>query len=230
MHILTPQEQQQPSSNGGTCLPNTNNTFFARATPTTTKSLASSSIWSNNHSKLFIILICIIILVQHHVQLVECQYSDDMQSYAINSPVAVVFDRLAPRGNPSETFAHEYLKLCPIASTTTSSITSSSTSSTTIPSLFDFGSEMTGGRRQLLNYKINFLETVQYRLLCRNTLSADDIERFRNAVERKFHMLLYIDGIPVLVPLGHANRDHSVWLYKHYHFQFKYNGDKVCNS
>lgn len=139
-------------------------------------------------------------------------------SYKQHEPVPVIFDRLGPRENPSETYAHTYLKLCPL------------NTNTPVDAPSDFSTELTGGRRVTLNYQIKFLESGQHHLLCRLELTFDQVEELRKSIERHFTTLLFIDGLPILVPLGEVRKDHGIILFKHIAFHFKYNGDKVCKQ
>jgi hypothetical protein len=146
---------------------------------------------------------------------VLCTASDsrpDEHYYERFDKVDTIVDRIWPKGNPSETYNYYYLPFCPLSEDAEVSQ--------------DLGADVTGSRKVKVNYDLRFLVQNEHQVLCSQKLSRSDVAKFREAVKRDFHFLMYYDGMPLVIPVGEV-KDGKSYLFTHLNFHVRYNGNRI---
>jgi len=141
-------------------------------------------------------------------------------SYLPSDSIPVIAEKMWAKGNPSETYDYYYLPFC--GSEKKESVRQ------------DMGADVSGSRRKKTLYDLAFQVNTDHKQLCEpKTVSKDDLNKLRKAVQNKFMMLLYYDGLPIKVSIGktlpatQAGTRPRILLFTHYNFYIMYNGDRV---
>jgi len=141
----------------------------------------------------------------------------DDQKYDVGEHIPLFVDLLVPYNNPQESYRYYTLKFCrpdPIHHKSQS-----------------LGEVLQGSEKVYSTYDLRFRKNVKpARELCKVTLDADDIQRFRRAVQDQFHFTWYYDEIPLKGMVGDLDHNDNVYLFTEHEFQFQYNGDRVIDA
>jgi hypothetical protein len=98
------------------------------------------------------------------------------------------------------------------------------------------GESIVGDRRESSPYEISFLDTVDWRLLCKTTLYKAQLEKFKDAIHNNYFFEMFIEDLPMWGYIGDATdedflmgevRGSKTFLFPHLHFYLGYNGDQI---
>ncbi|KAF0984689.1 hypothetical protein FDP41_000588 [Naegleria fowleri] len=131
--------------------------------------------------------------------------------------IDLVIEKLWSKGNPSETYGYQQLPFCDVKASTATSL----------------GEELTGsGDSVISKYDIGFQVDVPPETeLCAKSLKKEDLERLRQAIKDDYLMLMYYDGIPMIVHIGYYDSlENKYYLYNSYKFSLTYNGNHVITA
>lgn len=133
---------------------------------------------------------------------------DDITLYA---------NKVVPLSNPSETYQYYTLPFCTPAEGKNYRIE-------------DLGEVLEGDRLVTTPYKLKFRADVDNAVLCKKTLTAKDLAKFRDAVKQDYYMQLFFDDLPIWGFIGKNERfrkPEKQFVYTHFHFDIAYNEDRV---
>ena len=102
------------------------------------------------------------------------------------------------------------------------------------------GESIVGDRRETSPYEITFKDSVDWRLLCKTTLNASDLEKFKKAIMNNYFFEMFVEDLPMWGYIGDiADGDFivsevegtgGVFLFPHLHFYLGYNQDKIVSA
>ncbi|KJE91774.1 transmembrane 9 superfamily member 1 [Capsaspora owczarzaki ATCC 30864] len=140
-------------------------------------------------------------------------------AYAHAASVPVFVNKVGPYYNPSETYDFYSLPFCqpkPI-----------------VYKKISLGEALTGWKQANTPFDIKFGVNVDNAVLCDTVmLSKRDVQDLREAIEELYFFEFSIDDLPVWGSIGRLEEvtfphTHRMFLWRHYHFYFEYNGDRI---
>ncbi|KAL9644590.1 hypothetical protein ABK040_015329 [Willaertia magna] len=139
----------------------------------------------------------------------------DSHFYDRYEPIALIVDKVWSRSNPSETYSYLQLPFCDAKGFSDSSLSDQLSGSST---------------RAITKYDIQFQVDVPPETeLCPRLMTKEDLQRLRQAIEDDYLMLMYYDGIPMIVHIGSFD-DGKYYLYNTFKFSLTYNGHRVITA
>nr|CAD1832817.1 unnamed protein product [Ananas comosus var. bracteatus] len=108
-----------------------------------------------------------------------------------------------------------------------------------LPSAFQekteaLGEVLNGDRLVDAPYKLDFRVDFDSKLVCKKTLTKEDVAKFRNAIVKDYYFQMYYDDLPIWGFIGKVDKEgkadsseHKYYLYRHIHFDIRYNNDRV---
>lgn len=134
--------------------------------------------------------------------------------YAKGDPVPLYANKVGPFQNPSETYRYFDLPFCPPAQVTEKREA--------------LGEVLNGDRLVHAKYELNFRDDKESELICRKTLSKEDVQAFREAVKQDYYFQMYYDDLPIWGFIGKVDEQEMKYLlYTHVHFEILYNEGRV---
>lgn len=95
------------------------------------------------------------------------------------------------------------------------------------------GEVLNGDRLVSAPYKLDFRIEKDSELVCKKTLSKEEVARFREAVDKDYYFQMYYDDLPLWGFIGKVEKEgkepseYRYFLYKHIQFNIFYNKDRV---
>jgi hypothetical protein len=100
-----------------------------------------------------------------------------------------------------------------------------------------FGESLFGDHLETSPYQISFLESVDWRLLCKKTtLYKNQLEKFKEVIHNNYFFEMFVEDLPVRGYIGDATdeafligevKGSKTFLFPHLHFYLGYNGDQI---
>lgn len=103
------------------------------------------------------------------------------------------------------------------------------------------GESLVGDRRESSPYEITFMDSVDWRLLCKTTLDAKSLQKFQKAIFNNYFFEMFVEDLPMWGYIGDtAEEDFIVnevegnvgrtYLFPHLHFYLGYNRDRIVSA
>ncbi|KAJ6236719.1 transmembrane 9 superfamily member [Anaeramoeba flamelloides] len=90
------------------------------------------------------------------------------------------------------------------------------------------GSSFQGNKLFYSGMKARFKKDTKYSVLCKQTLTQDDVEKFTTAVQENFWFEMYFDSLPIWGMIGKVDKENEqVSLFTHKSFTILFNDDRV---
>jgi hypothetical protein len=98
------------------------------------------------------------------------------------------------------------------------------------------GESIVGDRRETSPYEITFLDSVDWRLLCKTTLTKPQLQKFKDAIHNNYFFEMFVEDLPMWGYIGDFSDEDFIigevsgsktYLFPHLHFYFGYNGDQI---
>ena len=150
-----------------------------------------------------------------------------MRHYHAHDKVDLIVNTVGPFNNPSETYPYYSLPFCKTQGRQTYHEHS-------------LGDVLAGARKVGAPYDITFLDTVTWRSLCQEYLSAHSIKKLKDAIEHDYFFEFFIDDLPMWGYLGEVTHEEfllgksiqgaKVFLYPHLHFTIGFNKDNIVSA
>jgi hypothetical protein len=88
-----------------------------------------------------------------------------------------------------------------------------------------FRESLVGDHLETSPYQISFMDTVDWRLLCKVKLEKNQLEKFKDAIYNDAFFEMFVEDLPMWGYSGVWGG--TTYLYPHLHFYFGYNGDQI---
>lgn len=98
------------------------------------------------------------------------------------------------------------------------------------------GESIVGDRRETSPYEITFGDTVDWRLLCKKTLSSEDLKEFKDAIHNNYFFEMFVEDLPMWGYIGDTQDENIVmgevegshtYLFPHLHFTLETNENRI---
>ncbi|KAF3976332.1 hypothetical protein ACB098_04G062200 [Castanea mollissima] len=139
--------------------------------------------------------------------------------YKEGEAVPLYANKVGPFHNPSETYRYFDLPFCSPENVKEKKEA--------------LGEVLNGDRLVSAPYKLDFRIEKDSELVCKKTLSKEEVARFRDAVNKDYYFQMYYDDLPLWGFIGKVEKegrdpsDYRYSLYKHIQFNIFYNKDRV---
>ncbi|XP_007065454.3 transmembrane 9 superfamily member 1 [Chelonia mydas] len=139
--------------------------------------------------------------------------------YQPGDPVVLYVNKVGPYHNPQETYHYYQLPVCSPEKIQHKSLS--------------LGEVLDGDRMAESMYQIRFRESVEKTVLCVKTLTLDQVERLRQAIEELYYFEFVVDDIPLRGFVGYMEESgflphsHKIGLWTHLDFHLEWNGDRI---
>lgn len=129
-------------------------------------------------------------------------------------------NKIGPYSNPSETYEYYSLPFC-----RPDKIQHKHSS---------LGEDLSGDHKQNSRYDVRFKVPVHYASLCKIHLAKEEVQEFKDAIEKLYYFEMLYDDLPIRGFVGTMGVEirggvevKTYYLFKHLHFHMMYNGDQV---
>lgn len=101
------------------------------------------------------------------------------------------------------------------------------------------GESIVGDRRETSPYDISFLDSVDWRMLCKTTLEPQDLKKFKDAIHNNYFFEMFVEDLPMWGYIGDFSDEDFIigevsgsttYLFPHLHFYFGYNKDQIVTA
>jgi hypothetical protein len=101
------------------------------------------------------------------------------------------------------------------------------------------GESIVGDRRETSPYDITFMDSVDWRLLCKTTLHKKEIAKFKDAIHENFFFEMFVEDLGMWGYLGDVTDEDIIlgevegsktYLFPHLHFLLGYNKDQIVSA
>ncbi|KAK9398266.1 transmembrane 9 superfamily member 1 [Crotalus adamanteus] len=139
--------------------------------------------------------------------------------YQQGSRVMLYVNKVGPYHNPQETYHYYQLPVCSPTPIRHKSLS--------------LGEVLDGDRMAESMYEIHFRQNVESKILCKKTLSPDEVERLRQAIEELYYFEFVVDDLPLRGFVGYMEESgflphtHKIGLWTHLNFYLEWNGDRI---
>lgn len=98
------------------------------------------------------------------------------------------------------------------------------------------GESLVGDRRETAPYEVTFLDSVDWRLLCKKELDESDLKKLKDAIHNNYFFEMFVEDLPMWGYIGDVvNEDIIIgevegsvtFLFPHLHFYLGYHGDQI---
>ncbi|CAM6116820.1 unnamed protein product [Calypogeia fissa] len=158
-----------------------------------------------------LVVAIVVLVLEGSVREVAASASD--HKYKEKDQVPLYANKVGPFNNPSETYRYFDLPFCR-------------------PDNYnekreDLGEVLNGDRLVHARYELNFLVDKESKVLCKKSLTKEEVGKFRAAIKEEYYFQMYYDDLPLWGFIGKLEDDGKYNLYTHAHFDISYNGDRV---
>lgn len=101
------------------------------------------------------------------------------------------------------------------------------------------GESIVGDRRETSPYEITFMDSVEWRLLCKTTLEKPELTKFKEAIHNNYFFEMFVEDLPMWGYIGDASGEDFIigevegsqtYLFPHLHFRLGYNGKNIVSA
>lgn len=98
---------------------------------------------------------------------------------------------------------------------------------------------MIGDRRETSPYDISFMDSLDWRVLCKVTLKKDDLVKFKEAIHENYFFEMFVEDLPMWGYIGDFSDEDFIigevsgsatYLFPHLHFLLGYNKDQIVSA
>ncbi|KAK7861432.1 transmembrane 9 superfamily member 3 [Quercus suber] len=163
------------------------------------------------------VAVVVLLMVLFGADQVRSSASD--HRYKEGEAVPLYANKVGPFHNPSETYRYFDLPFCSPENVKDKKEA--------------LGEVLNGDRLVSAPYKLDFRVEKDSELVCKKTLSKEEVARFRDAVNKDYYFQMYYDDLPLWGFIGKVEKegkepsDYKYFLYKHIQFNIFYNKDRV---
>ncbi|CAN4126909.1 unnamed protein product [Withania somnifera] len=140
--------------------------------------------------------------------------------YKLGEEVPLYANKVGPFHNPSETYRYFDLPFCSPGHVKDKTEA--------------LGEVLNGDRLVTAPYKLEFRNDRETEVVCKKTLSKEEVARFRDAVAKDYYFQMFYDDLPIWGFIGKIDKEgksdpseYKYYLFKHLHFDIHHNKDRV---
>lgn len=103
-----------------------------------------------------------------------------------------------------------------------------------------FGESIVGDRRESSPYEISFGDSVEWRLLCKKHMLAEDITKLKEAIHNNYFFEMFVEDIPMWGYIGDVEDENVVsvemldtsktYLFTHLNFILGHNNNQIVSA
>mmetsp|Transcript_16358 Transcript_16358/g.35861 ORF Transcript_16358/g.35861 Transcript_16358/m.35861 type:complete len:628 (-) Transcript_16358:100-1983(-) len=169
--------------------------------------------------------------------------------YKEHDPVHIVVNKVGPFNNPTETYRYYSMPFCHTHSSVEEEKSVAAMENVELTHEHSYekrkgavrhrlrmGESLVGDRRETAPYEITFLDSVEWRLLCKKELGKIELQKLKDAIHNNYFFEMFVEDLPMWGYIGDvANEDliigevegSKTYLFPHLHFYLGYNGDQI---
>jgi transmembrane 9 superfamily member 1 len=155
-----------------------------------------------------------------------------------------------PFNNPTETYRYYSLPFCHEHSTEQDEMDAAEEEGVVIQRWFEagkkregalrhkqrLGESIVGDRRESSPYEITFNDSVDWRLLCKKTLSPDDLASLKDAIHNNYFFEMFVEDLPMWGYIGDIENEDAImgevegsktYLFPHLQFELGTNRNRI---
>lgn len=101
------------------------------------------------------------------------------------------------------------------------------------------GESIVGDRRETSPYDISFLDSVDWRMLCKKILQPADLAKLKDSIHNNYFFEMFVEDLPMWGYVGDFSDEDFIigevsgsktYLFPHLHFYFGYNKDQIVTA
>ena len=98
------------------------------------------------------------------------------------------------------------------------------------------GESIGGDRRETSPYEVSYGDSVEWRLLCKKTLTKEDLAKFKEAIHNNYFFEFFVEDLPMWGYMGDVNEEDSImgeargsktYLFPHLRFYIGHNNNRI---
>lgn len=98
---------------------------------------------------------------------------------------------------------------------------------------------MVGDRRETSPYALTFMDNIEWRLLCKTSLSQSDLMKLKNAIHEYYYFEMFIEDLPMWGYVGDFSDEDFIIgevpgsrtnLFTHLHFTIGHNNGQIVSA
>jgi hypothetical protein len=171
------------------------------------------------------------------------------QHYKEHDPVHIVVNKVGPFNNPTETYRYYSMPFCHTHSSVEEEKNVAAQENVelnhehkhekrqgAVRHRLRMGESLVGDRRETAPYEVTFMDSVEWRLLCKKELGNEELVKLKDAIHSNYFFEMFVEDLPMWGYIGDvANEDliigevegSKTYLFPHLHFYLGYNGDQI---
>mmetsp|Transcript_16580 Transcript_16580/g.24477 ORF Transcript_16580/g.24477 Transcript_16580/m.24477 type:complete len:632 (+) Transcript_16580:28-1923(+) len=176
------------------------------------------------------------------------------KQYEDHEEVHIVVNKVGPFNNPTETYRYYSLPFCQSHATHEEEDEAAEEENVSVSVMralekreagirhkHYMGESLVGDRRESSPYEITFMDSVDWRLLCKTTLDAKQLQKMQKAIFNNYFFEMFVEDLPMWGYIGDtAEEDFIVnevegnvgrtYLFPHLHFYLGYNNNRIVSA
>ena len=98
------------------------------------------------------------------------------------------------------------------------------------------GESIVGDRRETSPYEVSYGDSVEWRLLCKKTLTKEDLTKFKEAIHNNYFFEMFVEDLPMWGYIGDVTDEDLIvgevegsktYLFPHLHFYIGHNKNRI---
>jgi Endomembrane protein 70 len=158
------------------------------------------------------------------------------------------FSSASPFNNPTETYRYYSLPFCHEHSTEEEEKEAAQEDNLDLPEIEKqkrlgalrhkqrLGESIVGDRRETSPYEVSFGDSVEWRLLCKTSLTPEDLVAFKDAIHNNYFFEMFIEDLPMWGYIGDTEDEDllvgegKTFLFPHLHFIIGHNDKQIVSA
>ena len=101
------------------------------------------------------------------------------------------------------------------------------------------GESIAGDRRETSPYELSYQDDIEWRLLCKTTLGAKDLTKFKEAIHNNYFFEMFVEDLPMWGYIGDFEDEDAIlgemegshtYIFPHLHFKIGTNNDQIVST
>lgn len=144
-----------------------------------------------------------------------------------------------PFNNPTETYRYYSLPFCQTHHEDEEEDRKLAQRKGANPHKQRLGESMVGDRRETSPYALTFFDNIEWRLLCKTSLSPADLKKLKNAIHEYYFFEMFVEDLPMWGYVGDFSDEDFIigevpgsrtYLFTHLHFTIGHNNGQIVSA